>query len=679
MRKQMETKRTICITAGSILLLAGAADAQTVDYGSFESLFGEPVTTSATGSPQRASEVPANMTIITADEIRQSGSRSIPEIIGIYVPGTDILRQGINGFDVGMRGYQQPTNPRLQVLVDGRQVFIDDYSRPVWDNIPVNIDDIRQIEVVVGASSALFGSNAGGGAINIVTYSPVYDKNNVASAGIGSQRERNLDFTTTVNGSWGGTKISGGGMNENEFDVPRPAGDPTPLPPRHRYIADSSVFQVTQDLQLDTEVTYAESTALIGDPTDSYTMGNQVTTTYSFRGGAHWQTPYGLISVDNYFNHSFMDLYEPANDGGLPYISTTTLLFNQIQDQFKIGADNTFRIAFEQRYKTYRNVDAQIIPLNPEFSDENSAISGMWLWQINDKLSWTNSLRGDRSQENALGDLAPGLLTKADYSHVTGSWSANSDFVYRATDLDSIRFGYGRGIEQPSFLNSGFSLLYLFGSIYNAAEGNPRLKPTVVEDYNADYTRKLPDLSSSVKLSVFYEFNRDIMAPFIFTNSCTVVSGTCYYNSYGQNVGNSQGLGGEIAIKGSHKGWRWGASYSVASLRDSDETAALVDYQKSAPEYHLHLNGGYTMGKWELDANSQLVSSTDMIRSYDGGQTTGMIPTSGYFSMGARVGYNIDDHFTLALSGNNITQQYTTESPYPQIERQVFLSLTGRY
>jgi len=53
----------------------GQALAQNIDYGSLEDLFGEPITTSATGTPKKVSEAPANMTIITADEIRQSGSR----------------------------------------------------------------------------------------------------------------------------------------------------------------------------------------------------------------------------------------------------------------------------------------------------------------------------------------------------------------------------------------------------------------------------------------------------------------------------------------------------------------------------------------------------------------------------------------------------------------------------
>jgi len=65
--------------------------AQSMDYGSLEQLFGEPVTTSATGSPQRVTEVPANMTIITADEIRRSGARDIPGVLR-HVAGVDVMQ-----------------------------------------------------------------------------------------------------------------------------------------------------------------------------------------------------------------------------------------------------------------------------------------------------------------------------------------------------------------------------------------------------------------------------------------------------------------------------------------------------------------------------------------------------------------------------------------------------------
>src|SRR5471032_1700683 len=87
----------LSIGMAAAMALAGLwpipANAQSMDYGSLEKLFGEAVTTSATGSPQRASDVPANMEIITADDIRRSGADNIPDILQ-FVAGVDVRRYG---------------------------------------------------------------------------------------------------------------------------------------------------------------------------------------------------------------------------------------------------------------------------------------------------------------------------------------------------------------------------------------------------------------------------------------------------------------------------------------------------------------------------------------------------------------------------------------------------------
>jgi iron complex outermembrane receptor protein len=68
----------LCLALSATLVRTSA---QSVDYGALEQLFGEPVTTSATGKPQKASEVPANMEIITQEDIRRSGADNIPDIL----------------------------------------------------------------------------------------------------------------------------------------------------------------------------------------------------------------------------------------------------------------------------------------------------------------------------------------------------------------------------------------------------------------------------------------------------------------------------------------------------------------------------------------------------------------------------------------------------------------------
>src|ERR1700679_109808 len=139
----------LAIGMGTTFCVAGLstpARAQSMDYGSLEKLFGEPVTTSATGSPQRASDVPANMEIITADDIRRSGARDVAGILR-HIAEVDMLQWGTDDSDVSVRGYDQAYSQRLLVLVNGRQVYADYYSFTPWNTLPVELGDIRQIEV----------------------------------------------------------------------------------------------------------------------------------------------------------------------------------------------------------------------------------------------------------------------------------------------------------------------------------------------------------------------------------------------------------------------------------------------------------------------------------------------------------------------------------------------------
>lgn len=670
------------VLCGSLTVLgfSAAASAQSMDYRSLGELFGEPVTTSATGTPRKVSEAPANMTIITAEEIRRSGSRRIPEILE-RVPGLNILQSGVNVFDVGVRGYQQPMQSRLLVLVDGRQVFLDDYSRTAWENIPVNVDDIFQIEVVKGASSALFGSNAVGGVINIVTHNPLYDDSNVASLSFGTQNTITGDATTTVKGPWGGSKFTIGGLTADEFDTERAPLDQPAGKPRHRYVSNATVFQVAPETHLFTEATFSDSTGNTGDPTNGSLMGEQNITTYSVRGGGHWKTPYGLISSNNYLNHSLIFIEEPTS-GGAPYVYGTNLIVSQLQNQFKPAPDHAVRIGLEYRHKTFKMKGAQLLqPQSPSIDQNTYSIAGMWDWKINDKISWTNALRAGHLDMDQTGTLMPdSVYTPSDYSHSLNAISANSDIVFKATDKDTFHLGYGRGIQLPSLINSGYSLFQNFGTeadpYLSLWEGNPDLKPTIVQDYKLDYTRKLPEYFSFVKFGLYYQLNQSIVSPLSEVGTATV-GGTDYPYGKSINIGNSSGYGGEIQLKGSHpSGYRWDASYSFSRVIDKTE---FFIYEGSFPQHHFRLALGYTTGPWEFDGSGQYITSTSLYRSYDGGGTENVVKTKPYATLSARIGYTIDDTFTVAVSGRNLNRGTINTSPFPAIERQGFVTLTGKF
>jgi iron complex outermembrane receptor protein len=130
--------------------------------------FDVPIVVTATRTATSAMDVPSAVTVISAEEIRASGARSVPEALEI-VPGLDIVRVSKSDVHMSARGFNEKNSSRLLVMVDGRSVFVDFFGTVTWDRINVVMEDIDRIEVVLGPGSALYGANAFLGTVNIIT------------------------------------------------------------------------------------------------------------------------------------------------------------------------------------------------------------------------------------------------------------------------------------------------------------------------------------------------------------------------------------------------------------------------------------------------------------------------------------------------------------------------------
>lgn len=120
---------------------------------------------------------PLSTSVVTREEMRIFGCSTFEEALRL-LPGV-IVRQKTNGsFDVHLRGmdnipdghtlmYTENTN--TLVMIDGRPVFNYIHGATLWESLPIGIDDVERIEVVRGASGALYGANAVSGVINIIT------------------------------------------------------------------------------------------------------------------------------------------------------------------------------------------------------------------------------------------------------------------------------------------------------------------------------------------------------------------------------------------------------------------------------------------------------------------------------------------------------------------------------
>jgi iron complex outermembrane receptor protein len=134
-----------------------------------------PVVITGTRFELEKSKAPGAITIVSREEIEQNGHVNILPVLSTQVPGLFLNNRNMVGFGVGpnsggnisIRGISGTPNSRVLVLIDGQPQFMGIFAHPIAD--AYSTSDIERAEVIRGASSLLYGSNAMGGTINLIT------------------------------------------------------------------------------------------------------------------------------------------------------------------------------------------------------------------------------------------------------------------------------------------------------------------------------------------------------------------------------------------------------------------------------------------------------------------------------------------------------------------------------
>jgi outer membrane receptor for ferrienterochelin and colicins len=656
-----------CAAVIVFAVCAGEASAQSMDYGALQTLFGEPVTTSATGSPQRASDVPASMIIVTQDDIRRSGAYDIPDVLD-HLVGLDVLQWTDDYSDVSVRGYDQAGSSRLLVLVDGRQVYADYYGFTPWSTLPVELDAIRQIEVVKGPNSALFGFNAVGGVINIITANPLYDDVTTASVSIGTQGLAEGSAVGTFKIADGaGVRIELGGRRDNDFSSAAPDFFSSVRHGNDRGSADlRGEFQVADNIEFGIDGTHSQVDETEVSPVDVPAYVHYDTD--SLKGDLNVDTSFGLLHATAYSNwiraqYVFGIPVTPGTDSPL-YNNQTVVA--QLEDVLKIGADDTLRASIE-----YRSDAVNTSPVGGgNISYDVLSASGMWDWKIDPSISLTNALRIDYLTLSRDGSVPLGYpFSNADWNRTITEESFNSGLVWRASDNDTVRFTIGRGVEIPNLVDFGASLA-------NDPAGNftgvPTVQPTIVMNYEIGWDRALPALDAHFVASAYHETTQDIASVFggvLFENNLL-------YQTSG-NIGNSSANGIELSIKGNFlDAWHWGAGYSAEFIADKLDPMLTpdfdrTDFQHTTPNHTVTANLGWAAGPWEADGFLKYESAFYGQTLLPLVGTPSLTFVSGYVSIDGRIAYKLTDQVTFSLSGQNITQSSQQQTSGANVERRV--------
>ncbi|MES2723363.1 MAG: TonB-dependent receptor [Pseudomonadota bacterium] len=657
--------------AGLALAAASAANAQSIDYGSLEQLFNEPVTTSATGSPQRSTEVPVDMTIISSSDIKRSGATDLPTILS-RVAGVDVLNFAAGQSDVGIRGYNQARSPRLLVLINGRQVYLDHFGYTDWTALPISLSEIRQIEVVRGPNSAIFGFNAVSGVVNIITFNPKFDDTNAIDLRTGTSESNYVSAVKTMRlGDKVSVRISAGGEHQNEWKDNSAAVTAAMIHnPSTLHANIDAVAELGAKTQVRVEGSYSNGQASQVISTFAY-AAHRIKTN-SLKATVTSDTKLGLIQVQGY--HNDLDALTP----GRRYLNGITVF--SVEDLFKVGANHTVRLGLEYRDNQLNTASYS----GAKISYKVVAPSVMWNWNVSPKLSLTAAGRMDSLTLKRTGPFPAGApqTNNALWDRDINEASVNLGAVFKATDKDTLRATYARGVQAPTLLELGGLLIPPATAAPTGAliTGNPSLDPAIVTNYQLTYDRDLPSLRARASVKAFAQKTESVKGQFSTAAIDFPATATTWNTYVYKNTGDSEMMGFELAASGKMgAGFHWSADTTYTKVEDTPTltTAALtlrkVNFDATTPKYRSNLALGWANPQWNVDGYVRQVSK---FSSYNGNL---LEPVPAYTTLSGRASYKLQNGIVLGVDGINLLHARQSQAKGPsglQAERRVQFTLS---
>ena len=126
-----------------------------------------PTITTASSQAESLAEVPVPTTLITAEMIQTSGARNLQEVLAAYVPGMHLIDCN-DDINIAMRGIYSNTQEKILIMLNGHRLnsYATNTAAP---DFSISLEKVKQIEVLRGPASSLYGGVALTGVVNIIT------------------------------------------------------------------------------------------------------------------------------------------------------------------------------------------------------------------------------------------------------------------------------------------------------------------------------------------------------------------------------------------------------------------------------------------------------------------------------------------------------------------------------
>jgi outer membrane receptor for ferrienterochelin and colicins len=553
------------------LVCAGIAGAQSA--GDEKVLFEDLPTVEAVSlHAQTLAEAPANVTVITAAQIREYGYRTLAEalasVAGFYV--TDDRQYHY----VGVSGISLPGdfNTRFLVMLNGHALTDNIYNSNGFfgQDFGLDMDLVERIEIIRGPTSALYGSNGILANINVVTKSPVDAQRLRVSAESDSAGERKLSLSSGVYlGHGANLLIAGSVFNNTGIGVADAERGYHAFAQLIWHNWSFTSYFNTRDKQAPLGV----GSSLMYDP-GQYVVDSRNFVSASYRhsagpGEIRWQTSY-----DNYRYHDRFDYPDAQGRIEAEYdINHGDWLDSQLTYEALLEGVGPLTMgisgSWDLRAEQYNMVDGERLNYSNRPQRE-VALFAQQEWKISPRWQIYGGLRLDESRYYGRA-LSPRVA-----------------LVYQASARTVYKLVYGRPFRNPS----AFEQFYTDGGLsYVPASA---LRPETADTFEASLERRVGNWTV-VARAYHYTIEHVI-------DAVTLASGAQQY----QNTGRDQTQGAELTL--SDKLWdRVEASGSTSFGRAAG--GLPIATLANSPAVISKLRLGVPVGRWNFAGSMQYLSS----------------------------------------------------------------------
>lgn len=478
--------KTMLLAAAMASLVPAGAQAQATDaQAADDSHRLGPVVVTATGTQQTTLTAPAFTTVITADEIEKKGpSNGLPDLLRESV-GINNSSDNLGRDEVVVRGLG--ANYTL-VLVNGKRVSSGDalWRGGDFDYHSVPLSSIDRVEIVRGPMSSLYGSDAMGGVVNIITKKPtdrwtgsVGAEYRVVEPGRdGNQYRVNVYGAGPVTEGLSAS-VAGEFYRRDAWYLDSKDNGRVPLLEEKdlKNLRTALTWDVTPDQAVDFayDLNNDSRPYNIYDRTPSYRDQKITRNTFSLSHTGTWG--WGTTLLEGNYEHADIDDFNTTYNAPQQRSLKEKNLFLHGRTTFKVLGFNTITTGAE--YRDQKVEDAATYLSTGQFQVNQKAVYLQDEIAINDALALTIGTRYD------------------DHEIFGSKFTSRANVVYRVTEGLSLKGGVSQGYKAPDAyqLSREYRIISCGGRCFLA--GNPDLQPETSTNYEigAEYRQRTWDVS----------------------------------------------------------------------------------------------------------------------------------------------------------------------------------------